>query len=86
MDPKTKEQPTKPKVDPYPKPVALSAMELQRTHRLQSEKGRDARLKRLARRNRDVAWLLTQVQGSAKPKRAKAAKPPKPDESPASDS
>ena len=77
MDPENKEQETTPKVDPYPEPVALSAMQLQRTHRLQSEKGRDARLKRLARRNRDVAWLLDQFnarKAPAKPKQAKVTK------------
>ena len=63
----------KPKVDPYPKPVAMTAGHLRRLNRLQSEKGRDERLKRLARRNRDVAWLLGQVQRrtAAKPKKAR---------------
>ncbi len=45
-------------VDPYPQAVALSALDLKRVQRLQVEKGREARLRRLARRNRDVAWLV----------------------------
>lgn len=62
-----------PKVDPYPEPVALTALDLKRVQRMQVEKGRDARLRRLARRNRDVAWLLNQPQQPAtgKPKKAK---------------
>ncbi|HNQ89021.1 MAG TPA: hypothetical protein PKM73_10440 [Verrucomicrobiota bacterium] len=62
-----------PKVDPYPQPVALTALDLKRVQRMQVEKGRDARLRRLARRNRDVAWLLNQPQqsASAKPKKTK---------------
>lgn len=62
-----------PKVDPYPEPVALTALDLKRVQRMQVEKGRDARLRRLARRNRDVAWLLSQPQqpATAKPKKAK---------------
>lgn len=62
-----------PKVDPYPEPVALTALDLKRVQRMQVEKGRDARLRRLARRNRDVAWLLNQPQQPAatKPKKGK---------------
>ena len=62
-----------PKVDPYPEPVALTALDLKRVQRMQVEKGRDARLRRLARRNRDVAWLLNQPQqpASAKSKKTK---------------
>ena len=51
-----------PKVDPYPEPVALTAIDTKRLTRMQGEKGRDARLRRLARRNRDVAWLLHEHQ------------------------
>ena len=67
-----------PKVDPYPEPVALTALDLKRVQRLQVEKGRDARLRRLARRNRDVAWLLAEHQRLAvtKPKKAKPAETP----------
>ena len=43
---------------------------------MQVEKGRDARLRRLARRNRDVAWLLDQPQRLAKPKAVKTVKTP----------
>lgn len=62
-----------PNVDSYPKPVALTALDLKRVQRMQVEKGRTARLRRLARRNRDVAWLLNQPQQPAttKPKKAK---------------
>ena len=70
-----------PKVDPYPQPVAITALDLKRVQRMQVEKGRDARLRRLARRNRDVAWLLDQRPPAATPlaspvvkgKKAKAA-------------
>lgn len=64
-----------PRVDPYPEPVALTALDLKRVQRLQVEKGRDARLRRLARRNRDVAWLLEDHQrlGSTKAKKSKAS-------------
>ena len=67
-----------PKVDPYPEPVALTALDLKRVQRLQVEKGRDARLQRLARRNRDVAWLLAEYQRIAvtKPKKAKPTDTP----------
>ncbi|MCZ7636763.1 MAG: hypothetical protein M5U12_12440 [Verrucomicrobia bacterium] len=61
-----------PKVDPYPEPVALTALDLKRVQRMQVEKGRDARLRRLARRNRDVAWLLNQPQQPATTKAKKA--------------
>ena len=69
-----------PKVDPYPQPVALTALDLKRVQRMQVEKGRDARLRRLARRNRDVAWLIEEHQRvtAAKPKRAKAPTPETP--------
>ena len=46
------------KVDPYPEPVAMTAINLRRVNRMQAEKGRAERLTRLARRNRDVAWLM----------------------------
>ena len=64
--------------DPYPEPVALTALDLKRVQRLQVEKGRDARLQRLARRNRDVAWLIGEHQRllAAKPKKAKPADTP----------
>ena len=67
-----------PKVDPYPEPVALTALDLKRLTVVQGEKGRDARLRRLARRNRDVAWLLAEHQRLAitKPKKAKPAETP----------
>jgi hypothetical protein len=65
----------KPKVDPYPAPVALTALDLKRVQRMQIEKGRDARLRRLARRNRDVAWLIEQQERAAKPKVVKPSKP-----------
>jgi hypothetical protein len=42
--------------------VALTAINLRRLNKLQGEKGRTERLKRLARRNRDVAWLLSEHQ------------------------
>ena len=64
----------KPKVDPYPEPVALTALDLKRVQRMQVEKGRDARLRRLARRNRDVAWLVEQQERAAKPKVVKPSK------------
>jgi hypothetical protein len=66
------------KVDPYPEPVALTALDLKRLTRMQGEKGRDTRLRRLARRNRDVAWLLTEHQrlSATKPKKAKPAETP----------
>jgi hypothetical protein len=66
-----------PKVDPYPEPVALTAIDTKRLTRMQGEKGRDARLRRLARRNRDVAWLLGEHQRLVtKPKKAKPAETP----------
>lgn len=68
-----------PKVDPYPEPVAITALDLKRVQRMQVEKGRDARLRRLARRNRDVAWLIEQQERAAKPKVVKTTKPPKPE-------
>ncbi|HNQ90694.1 MAG TPA: hypothetical protein PKM73_18930 [Verrucomicrobiota bacterium] len=66
-----------PRVDPYPEPVALTALDLKRVQRMQVEKGRDARLRRLARRNRDVAWLLDEQERSARS--ARPAKPAKGD-------
>jgi len=67
-----------PKVDPYPEPVALTALDLKRLTVVQGEKGRDARLRRLSRRNRDVAWLLAEHQrlATTKPKKAKPAETP----------
>jgi hypothetical protein len=67
-----------PKVDPYPEPVALTAIDLKRLTRMQTEKGRDARQRRLARRNRDVAWLLDAHARAtaAKPKKAKQTDTP----------
>ena len=67
-----------PKVDPYPEPVALTALDLKRLTVVQGEKGRDARLRRLARRNRDVGWLLQEHQrlAATKPKKAKSAETP----------
>ena len=67
--------PNTPNVDPYPEPVALTALDLKRVQRMQVEKGRDARLRRLARRNRDVAWLVEQQERAAKPKVVKPSKP-----------
>ncbi len=68
------------KVDPYPQPVALTALDLKRVQRMQVEKGRDARLRRLAHRNRDVAWLIDEHQrlAAAKPRKAKATTPETP--------
>ncbi len=65
----------KSKVDSYPQPVAMSAIDLLRVNRKQAEKGRAERLQRLARRNRDVAWLLTEHQKLAAPKPAKKSNP-----------
>jgi len=62
----------KPKVDPYPEPVAMSALDMKAIQRLQAQKGRDARLARLARRNRDVAWLLGEHRKTAKPEARKS--------------
>ena len=65
-----------PKVDPYPEPVALTALDLKRVQRLQIEKGRDTRLRRLARRYRDVAWLVGEHERlTSKAKKAKPAQP-----------
>ena len=63
-----------PKVDPYPEPVAMTAINLRRVNRMQAEKGRDERLRRLARRNRDVAWLMAEHEklAAAKPASKKA--------------
>lgn len=72
-------QEPQPKVDPYPGPVALTALDLKRVQRLQVEKGRDARLRRLARRNRDVAWLVEDHARLSKAKPAKPAKAVKPE-------
>ncbi|MCZ7637596.1 MAG: hypothetical protein M5U12_17100 [Verrucomicrobia bacterium] len=49
-----------PHIDPYPEPVPLTAVQSKRVQQLQSEQGRETRLRRLARRNRDVAWLLAE--------------------------
>ncbi len=59
----------KPKVDPYPAPVAMTAINLRRVNRMQAEKGRAQRLERLARRNRDVAWLKAEHERLSKPAR-----------------
>jgi len=61
----------KPKIDPYPEPVAMTAINLRRVNRKQAEKGRAERLQRLARRNRDVAWLMVEHQKLAAPKPTK---------------
>jgi hypothetical protein len=66
----------KSKVDPYPEPVAMTAINLRQVNRMQAEKGRADRLQRLARRNRDVAWLLT--QGHAQGQKASKPTPKKP--------
>ncbi|MCL4179162.1 MAG: hypothetical protein KJ072_15650 [Verrucomicrobia bacterium] len=63
----------KPKVDPYPEPVAMTAINLRRINRMQAEKGRADRLQRLSRRNRDVAWLLGENQRLTKPVPKKVA-------------
>ncbi len=63
----------KTKIDPYPSPVAMTAINLRKLNRLQSEKGRADRLRRLARRNRDVAWLVNEHNRLAA-KSAKKAK------------
>jgi hypothetical protein len=63
----------KPKIDPYPQPVAMTAINLAQVNRKQAEKGRADRLRRLARRNRDVAWLLGENQRLAKPSPKKSA-------------
>jgi hypothetical protein len=55
------------KIDPYPAPVAMTSINLRRINRMQGEKGRNERLRRLARRNRDVAWLLGEYQRVTKP-------------------
>jgi hypothetical protein len=70
-----------PNVDPYPEPVALTALNVARIQKLQADKGRADRLRRLARRNRDVAWLLNEVQRLT-PAKAKKAKPSTPPETP----
>ena len=71
-----------PKVDPYPEPVALTALQVGRLQKLQADKGRSDRLRRLARRNRDVAWLLEEVQRLSPPAKVKKAKPSTPPETP----
>ena len=62
-----------PKIDPYPEPVAMTAINLAQVNRKQAEKGRADRLRRLARHNRDVAWLLAEHQKLATPKPTKKA-------------
>ena len=57
------------KVDPYPEAVAMTAINLRRVNRMQAEKGRAQRLERLARRNRDVAWLKAEHERLSKPAR-----------------
>ena len=57
------------KTDPYPEPVAMTAINLRRVNRMQAEKGRAERLARLARRNRDVAWLKAEHERLSKPAR-----------------
>ena len=57
------------KVDPYPEPVAMTAINLRRVNRMQADKGRAERLERLARRNRDVAWLKADHERLSKPAR-----------------
>ena len=66
--------PDKPKIDPYPAPVAMTSINLRRINRMQSEKGRAERLRRLARRNRDVAWLLSELEkvSNPEPKKSKS--------------
>ena len=59
-----------PHVDAYPEPVAMTAAHLERVNRMQSEKGRGERLRRLSLRNRDVAWLLAEHRRLASPKAA----------------
>jgi hypothetical protein len=68
--------PDKSKIDPYPEPVAMTVINLRRVNRKQAEKGRAERLQRLARRNRDVAWLMTehQKQAASKPTKKATAK------------
>lgn len=63
------------KIDSYPQPVAMSAIDLLRVNRNQAEKGRAERLQRLARRNRDVAWLLAEHQKLATAKPARKSNP-----------
>ncbi len=63
--------PDESKIDPYPEPVAITAINLRRVNKMQAEKGRAERLQRLARRNRDIAWLMAEHQKLAAPKPAK---------------
>lgn len=65
----------KPKIDPYPQPVAMTAINVRGVNARQADKGRSDRLRRLARRNRDVAWLMTEHQKLAAPKAAKKVTP-----------
>ena len=51
----------------------MTAINLARVNRKQAEKRRADRLRRLARRNRDVAWLLVEHQKLTAPKPAKKA-------------
>ena len=67
-----------PRVDPYTEPVVLSAMDMKKIQLLQAQTGREQRLVRLARRNRDVAWLLAEHEkaASAAPKKPKSKSNP----------
>ena len=51
----------------------MTSINLRRVNRMQAEKGRAERLQRLARRNRDVAWLVAENQKLATPKATKKA-------------
>ena len=52
-------------------PAGVTSINLRRVNRKQAEKGRSERLQRLARRNRDVAWLMAEHQKLAAPKPTK---------------
>jgi len=70
----TKTMSKEPHIDPYPEPVAMTSINLRRVNRMQAEKGRAERLARLARRNRDVAWLMSEHQKLTAPKVVKKPK------------
>jgi len=55
----------------------MTAINMARVNRKQAQKGRTERLARLARRNRDVAWLLSEHQKLATPKPATKKATPK---------